>query len=320
MPSGGSRLVSAGQPLPPLVALVGPTGVGKSAAAVELAEWVGAEIISADSRLLYRGMDVGTAKPGPDLRRRVPHHLIDVANPEQPWSLAVYCQAALEAIEGVHARGRLPLLAGGTGQYITAILEGWKPPPGAADPSLRQELQAYAAEHGAEGLHRRLQEVDPERAAALDPRNVRRVVRALEVYQLSGRPASELQSSEAPPFRTLRLGLSLPRPELYRRIDDRIRRMLRGGLVEEVRALLDRGITLEHPVMSAIGYRQVAEHLQGKKSLAQAEAEMRRLTRQFVRRQANWFKAEDPRLHWFVADDQVVQRMAAAIMSWLGGG
>jgi tRNA dimethylallyltransferase len=312
--------LTEGTSLPPLAALVGATGVGKTAVAVELAERVGAEIVSADSRLLYRGMDVGTAKPGPDLRRRVPHHLIDVADPAQAWSLADYRQAALRAIHDIGARGSLPLLVGGTGQYITAILEGWKPPPGAADPSLRRELEAYAAEHGAEGLHRRLREVDPERAAALDPRNVRRVVRALEIYQLSGRPASQLQRSEPPPFRTMRLGLSLPRPELYRRIDERIRRMLRGGLVEEVRALLDRGLTLEHPVMSAIGYRQVAEYLQGRRSLAQAEADMRRLTRQFVRRQANWFKPGDPRLHWFVANDQVVQRMEAVVKPWLGRG
>ena len=306
--------------LPPLVALVGPTGVGKTLGAVELAEQIGAEIISADSRLLYRGMDVGTAKPSPELRRRVAHHLIDVADPEQVWSLADYRQAALQAIQEVHGRRKLPVLVGGTGQYITAILEGWSPPMGAADPVMRRELEAFAVEHGPAGLHRRLQQVDPARAAALDPRNVRRVVRALEVYQLTGRPASELQGQSAPEFRSLWLGLSLPRPVLYRRIDDRIRRMLQGGLLDEVRSLLERGLTPDHPSMSAIGYRQVAEHLLGEKTLVEAEAEMRRLTRKFIRRQANWFKPDDERIHWFVADEQVVSRMADRVKAWLAEG
>jgi tRNA dimethylallyltransferase len=303
--------------LPPVVALIGPTGVGKTLGAVELAEQIGAEIISADSRLLYRGMDVGTAKPSPELRRRVAHHLIDVADPEQVWSLADYRRAALQVIQEVHGRRKLPVLVGGTGQYITAILEGWTPPVGAADPVLRRELEAYAVEHGPAGLHRRLQQVDPARAAALDPRNVRRVVRALEVYQLTGRPASELQGQSSPEFRSLWLGLSLPRPVLYRRIDDRIRRMLQGGLLDEVGALLEHGLTPDHPTMSAIGYRQVAEYLLGEKTLVEAEAEMRRLTRKFIRRQANWFKPEDERIHWFVADEQVVSRMAARVRAWL---
>ena len=306
--------------LPPLVALIGPTGVGKTLGAVELAEQIGAEIISADSRLLYRGMDVGTAKPSPELRRRVAHHLIDVADPEQVWSLADYRQAALQAIQEVHGRRKLPVLVGGTGQYITAILEGWSPPMGAADPVMRRELEAFAVEHGPAGLHRRLQQVDPARAAALDPRNVRRVVRALEVYQLTGRPASELQGQSSPEFRSLWLGLSLPRPVLYRRIDDRIRRMLQGGLLDEVRSLLERGLTPDHPSMSAIGYRQVAEHLLGEKTLVEAEADMRRLTRKFIRRQANWFKPDDERIHWFVADEQVVSRMADRVKAWLAEG
>jgi tRNA dimethylallyltransferase len=301
---------------PPLVALVGPTGVGKTEAAVGLAEQIGAEIVSADSRLLYRGMDIGTAKPTAELRSRVPHHLIDVADPRQVWSLAEYRQAALAAIQDIQGRRKLPMLVGGTGQYITALLEGWTP-PGGSDLAVRAKLEAYAAAHGPDALHRRLQEVDPERAAALDPRNVRRVVRALEVFQLTGQRPSELQGRQAPGFRTLWLGLSLSRPELYRRIDQRIRGMLRGGLLNEVGTLLEAGLTLDHPTMSAIGYRQVAEHLLGEKSLEQAEVEMRRLTRRFVRRQANWFKPDDPRIHWFVADEGVVSRMQARLEAWL---
>jgi tRNA dimethylallyltransferase len=300
-----------------LVALVGPTGVGKTAAAIELAARVGVEVVSADSRLLYRGMDIGTAKPTLGERRRVPHHLIDVAEPEQVWSLAEYREAALQVIHDIQRRGGLPLLVGGTGQYVTALLEGWAPPSGAVDHALRRELEAYAAQHGAAGLHRRLQQVDPERAAALDPRNVRRVVRALEIFQLTGQRPSQLLAKRGPGFRPLWLGLTLSRPELYRRIDRRIRGMLEGGLIEEVGRLLERGIAPDHPNMSAIGYRQVAEYLAGQKTLAEAEAEMRRLTRRFVRRQANWFKPEDPRIHWFVADQQVLERMEAKVKEWL---
>ncbi len=288
--------------------------------AVELAERFSAEIVSADSRLLYRGMDIGTAKPDAELRARVPHHLIDVAEPEQVWSLAMYRKAALAAIAEIHRRGGLPLLVGGTGQYIRAILEGWMPPEGAADPALRRQLEGYAAEHGPESLHRRLQQVDPVRAAALDPRNVRRVVRALEVYELTGQRPSELHGRRSPKLRVLRLGLQRPRSELYRRIDDRIRHMLEGGLLNEVQALLDRGLPPDHPNMSAIGYRQVAEHLLGRRSLEEAEAEMRRLTRQFVRRQANWFKADDPRICWFEAGEGVLERMAGRLSSWLAAG
>lgn len=302
---------------PPLVALVGPTAVGKTQVAIQLAERLDGEIVSADSRLLYRGMDIGTAKPKAQQRLQVPHHLIDVAEPEEVWSLAVYRQAALAAIAQIHGRGRLPLLVGGTGQYVTAILEGWLPPQGATDQALRQEFEAYAAEHGAESLHRRLQRIDPARASALDPRNVRRVARALEIHHVTGRRPSELRRKQTPELRILRLGLQLPRPELYRRIDERIRHMLECGLVEEVRALLARGMPLEHPNLSAIGYRQVAEHLMGRKSLAQAEQEMRRLTRRFVRRQANWFKADDPRILWFEVNPEVVDRMESRIAAWL---
>lgn len=301
----------------PVVVLVGPTAVGKTETAIRLAERLEGEIVSADSRLLYRGMDIGTAKPTPDQRARVPHHLIDVADPKEPWSLALYQQAALQALRAIHARGRLPFLVGGTGQYVRAVVEGWSPPPRPPDDRLRRELEAFAAEHGPEALHRRLAQVDPARAAEIDPRNVRRVVRALEIYELTGVPPSRLRRKEPPPLDPLWVGLTLPRPELYTRIDERIDRMLASGWLEEVRRLLSSGLSPDSPAMSAIGYRQLARHLQGELSLEEAVREIRRVTRQFVRRQANWFKPDDPRIHWFEARPGVEEQIEPLIRRWL---
>jgi tRNA dimethylallyltransferase len=304
-------------PYPPVVAVLGPTAVGKTTVSLILAERLGGEIVSADSRLIYRGMDIGTAKPTPEQRARIPHHLIDVTEVDNPWSLAVFRAAALEAIAAIHARGRLPLLVGGTGQYVTAILEGWSPPALPADPSLRSELEAYAETHGSEALHRRLAEIDPDSAARIDRRNVRRVVRALEVARLTGQPASRLRAKAAPPFRVLRVGLTLPRAELYARVDARIDAMLQSGLVGEVRALLEGGLTPDLPAMSGIGYRQIVDHLQGTIGLDEAVQKMRRATRVLIRRQSNWFKADDPSIHWFEARPGVEARIEVLIRDWL---
>lgn len=303
-----------------LVALVGPTAVGKSRVAIELAVALGGEIISADSRLIYRGMDVGTAKPSREQRRRVPHHLIDVAEPEENWSLATFKRAAETDIREVQARGRLPLLVGGTGQYVTAILEGWSPPRQEPGRRLRDSFEAIAALEGPRELHRRLQAVDPESARRIEPANIRRVARALEIFELTGAPASTQRRASPPPYRILRLGLTLPRPVLYARIDRRIEEMIEAGLVAEVQSLLDRGIGIDHPPMSAIGYRQIGEHLLGRRSLASAAAEMRRLTRQFVRRQANWFKPSDSRIEWHSAAPGVERRLTDRIRRWMDEG
>ncbi len=300
-----------------LVAIVGPTAIGKTEISIAVAEALQAEIISADSRLIYRGMDIGTAKPSPEQLAQVPHHLIDIAEPEQSWSLARFKLAADEAILEVQERNRLPLLVGGTGQYVTAILEGWAPPPKAADDSIRTRYEDFAAEQGISALHSQLKEVDPSSAARIDPQNIRRVARALEVYELTGTPPSEQRRSSPPDYRVLRLGLHLPRPELYSRIDERIDRMLERGLVAEVRELLDRGIELDHSPMSGIGYRQIGEFLVGNQTLEQAVVEMRRLTRQFVRRQANWFKPDDPKIEWNDLGDGLADRLVDRIRSWL---
>jgi tRNA dimethylallyltransferase len=222
-----------------LVVIVGPTAVGKTRLSLRLAQEFGGEIISADSRQVYRGLDIGTAKPTLEERRRVPHHLIDVIAPDEPFTLAQYQELAYDAVADVLARGKLPFLVGGTGQYVKAVVEGWGIPRVPPNEELREELYRQAEIEGEETLHARLREVDPMAAQRIDYRNVRRVVRALEVYLETGRPISELQRKKPPPYRILQIGLTLERQELYRRIDERVDRMVEGGLVEEVRGLVE---------------------------------------------------------------------------------
>lgn len=262
-------------------------------------------------------MDIGTAKPTPAEMARVPHHLIDVADPDQVWSLALFQQEAQRAIAGIHARSRLPLLVGGTGQYVRAVIEGWSPPPAAPDTRLRDALAAWAHEITPDGLHARLAQLDPAAAAAIDPRNVRRTVRALEVILATGRRFSDQRRRSASPYRLLVLGLTRPRDELYARVDARIAAMFAAGFVDEVRALLAGGYAPDLPTLSAIGYQQVCAYLQGQMTLDDVIVEMKRLTRQFVRRQANWFKASDPQIHWFTAGAKTVDEMEALCREWL---
>lgn len=285
--------------LPVVVFVVGPTAVGKTAAALALAQWLDAEIISADSRYLYRGMDIGTAKPTPAERAAAPHYLIDVTDPDAPWSLAEYCRAATDLIFQVSRRGKLPLLVGGTGQYVRSLLEGWSFPPRPTSTGLRDELEAFARQHGSDALFERLQRADPEAAKALDRRNVRRVVRALEVVLATGESFSAQRTRVEPPFRAVQFGLTLARQQLYARIDGRVDMMVAQGLVEETRALHDRGYGWELPAMSAIGYRQIAAHLRGECTLDNAIAAIKRDTRRFVRRQYNWFRLTDPAIRWY---------------------
>jgi len=297
--------------------MLGPTAVGKTAVAVELAERLGGVIISADSRSFYRGMEIGTAKPTPQERARVPHHLIDVTTPDRPWSLAQFKRAAMEAIAASHQAGKLPILVGGTGQYIRAVVEGWDLPEVAPDVSLRQELEEQALTQGAGTLHARLSRLDPAAAARIDPRNIRRVVRALEIALTTTAPNSGEHTRSGSPYRLLQIGLTRPRLELYARIDARIRAMFEAGLVDEVKALVARGYGWELPAMSAIGYRQVGAHLRGEITLEEAERQMRRATRRLVRQQANWFKSGDPGIRWFQAGPGVVEAIESNIRTWI---
>lgn len=303
----------------PLILLVGPTAVGKTELAIQLAERLDGEIVSTDSRLFYRGMDIGTAKPTPEERARVPHHLIDVADPDEIWSLAVFQQKATDIIADIHRRGKLPFLAGGTGQYARAVTEGWTPPEVEPDPRLRGILEDLVQEKGIFWLHEGLKRVDSDAAEKIDPRNMRRTVRALEVILTTGRSFSQQRRQSDSPYNLLTIGLKRPREELYRRVDERIETMFTAGFIEEVKGLLEKGYSPELPTMSAIGYRECIRVVEGQLSIEQAKVEMRRATRVFVRRQANWFKENDPNIHWFEAgQESLVRRIEDFIRRSLG--
>ena len=285
--------------LPPLIILLGPTAVGKTALSLGLAEAFDGEIVSADSRLFYRGMDIGTAKPSVEEQSRVVHHLIDIADPSDVWSLGRYKRAAQEAIAAVHAKGKVPFLVGGTGQYLRAIIDGWVIPELPPDERIRTALNHWAEEIGPEGLYERLKVVDPKAAEKILPGNLRRTIRALEVIFHTGRLFSEQRAREAVPYSILQIGLNRPRPIIDERIGLRVDQMLEDGFLDEVQALLDRGVRLDMPSMSAIGYRQLGAYLLGETSYEEAVEETKKITRKFYRRQMTWFKLKDERIHWF---------------------
>ncbi len=281
-----------------LLAIVGPTASGKTALAVRLAERLGGEIVNADSRQVYRGMDIGTAKPAAEERARARHWLIDVADPDDPFSLGRYLDLANEALTDCWARGVLPLLVGGTGQYVWALLEGWQVPRVPPDPQLRAELEAKAEREGQAALIAELERVDRAYASHIDRQNPRRIIRALEVYRRTGRPLSACQARTPPRFAWSVIGLSCERDELYRRIDARVDAMVAAGLIDEVRGLIERGYGCDLPAMSGIGYRQVCQHLAGELSLAEAVERIKTETHRLARMQRNWFRERDPRIHW----------------------
>jgi tRNA dimethylallyltransferase len=267
-------------PVPkPLVVIVGPTAVGKSRIAIEVARRLNGEIVSADSRLFYRGMDIGTAKPGNEDRRQIKHHLIDIANPDEIVSLRVFQSKAQDCINKILKKKRLPILVGGTGQYIHATTEGWIIP------------------------------------SQIDPRNVRRTIRALEVILGTGKLFSDQRIKVGAKYDLKIIGLFLPREILYHRIDERINQMISNGLIEEVKNLLAKCYSPDLPSMSAIGYHEIAGYIQNKITYEDAIMLMKRRTRQFVRRQANWFKSSDPHIHWLVVSDRIVEEITKFIQS-----
>lgn len=280
--------------LPPLVVICGPTAAGKTDAALALAECFDLEVISADSRQVYRGMDIGTAKPTAEERARVPHHLLDVVWPHEPFDAARFATLGAAAIDGVLARGRLPVLVGGTGLYIRALTEGLVDVPG-ADPLVRHRLDEVAAREGCAVLYQRLREVDPAAAALLHPNDRIRIVRALEVYELSGRPLSDWQQAHGfreRRYRLLKIALAPPRDELYQRIDSRARIMFETGLIEETQALLTAGYDPRLKALQTIGYREAFRLIEGQISREVALAELQQATRRYAKRQLTWFRAD----------------------------
>jgi tRNA dimethylallyltransferase len=288
--------------LPPLVAVVGPTAVGKSALASSLAREFGGEIVCADSRTQYRGMDIGTAKPTALQRSLVPHHLLDMISPDQSFTLAEFQDAALRTLVAITERGHVPFLVGGSGLYVKCVVEGFRIPQMVPDFGFRQSLADDAQRLGAEHLYQQLVCVDPVAASRIGPANVRRIIRALEVFHTLGVPISELQTKTPPPYRVLLIGLTRSMDSLERSIAERVNAMLSEGLVNEVRRLVDQGYGYNLPAMSGIGYREVGMCLRGEITLDAAREMICRNTRRFIRRQYQWFRLSDPHIRWFDLD------------------
>jgi len=277
--------------------LCGPTAIGKTSLAVHLAQHLRAEIICADSRTVYRGMDIGTAKPDVELRARIPHHLVDVVDPAESFTVADFQRLARQAMQDIRSRGRRPLLVGGTGLYIRAIVDDLSIPRVAPDRALRDRLMAEDEASGPGTLHRRLTALDPAAASRIHPANVRRVVRALEVIEMTGRPISEQQRHGGQWVRAAMVALTAERAELYRRIDARVDAQLAAGLVDETRRLLALGIPAAAPSMQTLGYKELAGWLRGAYGYDEAVRLLKRNTRRYAKRQLTWFR-RDPRIQW----------------------
>ncbi|MBV9544944.1 MAG: tRNA (adenosine(37)-N6)-dimethylallyltransferase MiaA [Chloroflexi bacterium] len=289
-----------------VLALVGPTGVGKTRLAFELAQRIPLEVVSADSRAVYRWMDIGTAKPTFAERDQVPHHLIDVVDPDEPYTLAIYQRQARAAIQRIQQRGRLAVLVGGAGLYVSAVCDGLVLPDVPPDEAFRSEKYQVAESAGYRALQAELESIDPESARRIDPKNVRRVIRALEVHHATGRPFSDWQRpvpEAAIPCVTL--GMQLERSTLYERIDERIEAWIEAGFVEEVRGLLDRGYAPTLPSMSGLGYREIAQVLAGDISLDRGLDLFKQATHQYAKRQMTWF-VHRPEIHWLDASSATV--------------
>ncbi len=281
-----------------LIAIVGPTAVGKSALALRLAQRFDGEIVSADSRQVYRYMDIGTAKPTPEARALVPHHLIDIVDPDEKFNLARYQEMAYQAIADIQRRGKLAVLVGGSGLYVWAIVGGFRIPQTPPDAKLRSSLEERAAREGYMALYEELKQVDPDAARRIDPKNVRRVIRALEVFHTTGLLLSQLQRL-SPLFQVLVTGLTTAREDLYRRIDERVDDMIERGLIPEVEGLLERGYSLDLPSMSGLGYQQMGQYLKGEIDLPTAMQRIKYETHRLARHQYAWFRPKDKRIHWF---------------------
>lgn len=292
-----------------LVILVGPTASGKTSTAIAIAKELGAEIISADSRYFYQELEIGTAKPTLEEMGSIPHYLIDVTSLNEEWNLAIFQERVKEIIQDINSRGKIPILVGGTGQYIRAVTEGWKTPRQIPDKKIRDAIINWANQIGSEQLHKRLAVVDPEAAKNIDHRNMRRTIRALEVIFLTGSRFSEQRKKLPVSYDLLTLGIAMPRSELYARIDARIDQMILDGFIEEVKHLLSQGFRAQLLKIGPIGYQEITRFLDGEITLEDAILLIRRKTRLFVRRQANWFKPDDPEIKWFQYDEQVVKKM-----------
>jgi tRNA dimethylallyltransferase len=302
-----------------LVAVIGPTAAGKSQLALHLAQKFQGEIVNADSRQVYRYMDIGTAKSSRAELSLSRHHLVDLIDPDESFNLAIYQKLAFEAIEDIQRRNKLPLLVGGSGLYVWSVVEGWKIPPVPPNAEFRHGLEKRAQEKGGYALFQELQKVDPVAATRIMPGNLRRIIRALEICQKTGRPVSELWQKQPPPYPILIIGLTMQRDNLYRRVDSRVDEMIKQGLVDEVKDLIAKGYSLDLPSMSGIGYKQIAMFIQEEMDLNTAIEQIKKETHRFARHQYAWFRPGDARIHWLNEYDDTPREAANLVSSFLVG-
>ena len=300
--------------------ILGPTAVGKTDVAIRLAERWGGEIISADSSAVYRGLDIGSAKPTPDEQRRVRFHLIDVADPSEVFTAARFRELALQAMADIQARGKRVLIVGGTGLYLRVLLHGFSLAPPPADPEVRARWKAEVERVGAPALHARLQQIDPVAAARIHPNDAVRITRAFEVYEMTGVPISQWQQRAAAELPAIKIGLTMPREQLYARIDQRVDTMIAQGMLREVQTLLQNGYNPEQPALKGLGYRHLIRYIQGRVSWDEAVRLWKRDTRRFAKRQMTWFRTE-PGVHWVDASQGMEQtaRLVELLLMEQGG-
>jgi tRNA dimethylallyltransferase len=287
--------------------------------AVYLAQKFNGEIINADSRQVYRYMDIGTAKPSVEDMATVPHHLFNIIDPDDDFSLAQYQEIAYKCIRDIQKRNRVPFLVGGSGQYVRAILEGWEIPRIPPDPEFRKNLESMAAENGGDVLYQRLQELDPAAALKIDKRNIRRVIRALEVRQNVDVPKSITQRKRPPAFKTLIIGLTAERSSLYQRVDSRVEEMIKQGFVGEVEKLLRIGYNFDLSSMNSIGYNQIGMLLRKEVDLEEASRQMKVDNHRFIRHQYAWFRLKDARIKWFDIENDIKPELMLLLANFLDG-
>ncbi len=306
--------------VPRIVAIVGATATGKSDLATRIAQRFDGEIVNADSRLVYRGMDIGTAKPEAQERDTISHHLIDIIDSDQPYSISEYLESARVIVHDIHRRGRLPIVAGGSGQYIWGLIEGWKLPRIPPNPALRAELENLLITAGIQQLQKRLYALDHDAQTKIDIQNPRRVIRAIELASATGDARGGAAKAKKSPFNTLIIGLRARRETIHHRIEKRLEGMIARGWLKEVHKMIDSGIKSDAPSMYAIGYRQVARHLKGEIKLPQMKREILSATHKLVLSQNNWFKPTDKRIQWIdidLPDADPFQEATRKITRWL---
>ncbi len=293
--------------LPWILMIFGATAVGKTNLSIELAERVNGEIISVDSRLFYKGMDIGTAKPSIEERKHIPHHLIDISEPDENLSLSKFKDAAIQKIHEIKSMEKLPICVGGTGQYINALTQGWVIPKIEENPLLRDVLNVWVEKIGRTELHEKLKMIDPVAAGNIEPNNARRTVRAFEVIFCTGILFSKQRIKEELPYQVFQIGLQRDRAEIYRRVDQRVEMMMENGFLLEVKSLLAKGYKRNTRAFSAIGYSQLISYLDDDYTYEEAIIEIKRRTKQFVRRQNTWFKPSDPEINWYKMDENPIE-------------